>query len=228
MSDHPFHPPIDLRDLPEPGEQVQARLIELRAGQHQEQLEQLVGDCFEIPAARLFTQYPELREVTYRAVAEEIVNPTTTLTGNETFEAAMDILEAGYLRPGHPWTTLDQEHQGQQARAIARALTERATAEPARSEGTQPVTVYSAPHCQQCAATERSLTKAGVPFVKIDLAELDDAARARVVEGHSTAPVVHAPDVGVWSGHRPTQLEKVATQHAASVPDTGRGLAGPA
>ncbi|RMI13248.1 glutaredoxin family protein [Cellulomonas triticagri] len=88
------------------------------------------------------------------------------------------------------------------------------------------VRVYSAPHCPQCAATVRTLTKAGVPFDKIDLGDLDDGERARVTAGHTTAPVVVAPGVGTWSGHRPTRLEALTAQHATK-PSAG-GPGGPA
>lgn len=362
MTENPFKPTIVPTMPDEPSPEVRARLEELRAGRHVDDVTDLIETMFEIPAEEFFSRHSEAREVAYRAVAEQIANPTTTLRESNDFETAMDVLEAGYLRPGHPSTTPDEEQAGVQARAIAEDLTHQAmapqtdaaptppeverdvvgTQPPARGErpaacggehelakrtvrgvtlqvkcdgslnvfdgrrderwatepaglrqfapvpeirvtvpsdrvdsqaasraaqtylsalgaedfpamadrarlaagdGPEPqpepdveakpeaetVKVYSSPHCQQCAATERSLKKAGVRFVKIDLGDLDGDQRAEVVAGHTQAPVVHAPDGQVWSGFRP---DRIAGLTAGVVPtpqvEPGPGPVGPA
>lgn len=87
------------------------------------------------------------------------------------------------------------------------------------------VKVFCAPQCLACDATVRSLTKAGVDFERIELESLDPQERAEVVAGHLQAPVVQAPGVGTWDGHRPTQIERlIATR---SGPETDLEPGGP-
>ncbi len=111
---------------------------------------------------------------------------------------------------------------GEQTPALAPPAA--AVPEPPAVPQTPKVTVYSAPGCQPCAATKRSLDKAGIPYEEIELAGLDEEERARVVEGHTSAPIVRAPGIGTWSGHRPSQIEQVIVQQAAA---TTAGRTGP-
>ncbi|WP_263120718.1 glutaredoxin family protein [Cellulomonas sp. RIT-PI-Y] len=105
---------------------------------------------------------------------------------------------------------------------------DRTDAQSSTPDRPEPVTVFSSPHCQACAATKRSLDKAGVPFEAVDLGDLDPAEREQVVAGHTTAPIVHAPGIGTWSGHRPTQLDALIAQRRAASAPGAPGLAGPA
>lgn len=73
------------------------------------------------------------------------------------------------------------------------------------------ITVYSKPNCQQCNATQRSLTRSDVPYV---LSPIDDDALALVERMGlgMTAPVVvvSRPDTGeiidAWTGYNPGKL----------------------
>lgn len=82
-----------------------------------------------------------------------------------------------------------------------------------------PVIVYGNEHCPGCRATERALTRSGITYVKVDLADLDPEEYARVTDGHLQAPVVVAPTGQAWSGHRPTLLE-----HLRAPESTGPAL----
>lgn len=70
----------------------------------------------------------------------------------------------------------------------------------------QPAVVYGKDHCPACTATERELNKVGVPYVKVNLADLDPQEYARVTAGHLQAPVVVPPAGEPWSGYRPTLI----------------------
>lgn len=76
------------------------------------------------------------------------------------------------------------------------------------------MTVYSKPACVQCKATERALTKLGVPFNKIDITQ-DPQAREYVLSlGYLQAPVVTTVDGEHWSGFRDDRLKIAATRLA--------------
>lgn len=283
-----------------PAPHVAAALAEVRTGAHVQQVNELVGAMFQVPTETFFDQHPQARELVYRAVAEEV---TAAETGSDHFEAAMDVLEAGFLRAGRSWSSPADAARVTQARRIASDLTaaaaqvpvaERGPVEPdvararrperrrteaelelgylmdeyreaatrdldaldaetqdpwdlpnpyspdagtvfdpevdagdyLRDETDQPsvaaqpddaevVKVFCAPHCPACDATVRSLTKAGVQFEKIELESLDPQERADVVAGHQQAPVVQAPGVGTWDGHRPTQIERLVATRSA-------------
>ncbi len=75
------------------------------------------------------------------------------------------------------------------------------------------VTVYSTPDCVQCRLTVVALTKAGIDFTVVDLAQ-DATARRYVTHelGHTTAPVVVVdgePPVH-WSGFRRERIAALA------------------
>mgnify|MGYP000835500042 CR=1 FL=1 len=69
------------------------------------------------------------------------------------------------------------------------------------------VTVFTKPHCPQCDATKRQLTKLGVPFETVDLTQNPST-------GFQQAPVVITPD-NSWTGYRPDLIREVAQQVAA-------------
>lgn len=76
------------------------------------------------------------------------------------------------------------------------------------------VTVYSTgPACMRCRLTEQALSKAGIPYEVVDIAE-DDAAREWITAdlGYSEAPVVVVNDgtgQDHWSGFRPDHIARL-------------------
>ena len=77
------------------------------------------------------------------------------------------------------------------------------------------VTVFAKPHCPQCEATKRQLTKQGIEFNVVDLTA-DASALAKVQEaGFKQAPVVFTDDAS-WSGFRPDLIKQLA-QHTVLV-----------
>lgn len=76
------------------------------------------------------------------------------------------------------------------------------------------ITVYTKPGCIQCSATERALTKNGVPYIIRDVT-VDAAARDTVLAlGYTAAPVVVTADGDHWAGFRPDRIKALA-KHAA-------------
>ena len=66
------------------------------------------------------------------------------------------------------------------------------------------VTVFTKPHCPQCDATKRQLTKLGVPFETVDLTQNPSTLEQLQAAGFQQAPVV-----------RPDLIREVAQQVAA-------------
>lgn len=64
------------------------------------------------------------------------------------------------------------------------------------------------PSCVQCTATTRKLKALGVDFFETDLDETN-LQRAKDL-GHTSAPVVIAPNGEHWSGFDPGRLEQLA------------------
>ena len=56
------------------------------------------------------------------------------------------------------------------------------------------VTVFTKPHCPQCDATKRQLTKLGVPFETVDLTQNPSTLEQLQPAGFQLAPVVITPD----------------------------------
>lgn len=72
------------------------------------------------------------------------------------------------------------------------------------------VTVYTKPACPSCDMTKRRLSRAGVVFTEVDVAE-DDAARDFITKElhYQAAPVVYVSDGDTaehWSGCRPNLI----------------------
>ncbi|MEE1619725.1 glutaredoxin-like protein NrdH [Brachybacterium sp. J153] len=74
------------------------------------------------------------------------------------------------------------------------------------------VTVYSKPLCVQCDATKRALTKAGIAYTVVDIAEDAEALATIKALGYVQAPVVITSE-DHWSGFRPDRIKALA--HAA-------------
>ena len=62
------------------------------------------------------------------------------------------------------------------------------------------VTVFTKPHCPQCDATKRQLTKLGVPFETVDLTQNPSTLEQLQAAGLQQAPVVITPKTphGSW------------------------------
>ena len=76
------------------------------------------------------------------------------------------------------------------------------------------VTVFTKPHCPQCDATKRQLTKLGVPFETAHTLDRDPRLEQLQAAGFQQAPVVITPD-NSWTGYRPDLIREVAQQVAA-------------
>lgn len=72
------------------------------------------------------------------------------------------------------------------------------------------VTVYTKPDCQQCVATKRALTDAGIPFETDDITKPENLTAALAL-GYTSAPVVIAGDQG-WAGFRPDLITELANR----------------
>lgn len=70
---------------------------------------------------------------------------------------------------------------------------------------TEPVTVYTQPHCMPCTATKSQLDRRGIPYQAIDITTDPDAATYVRSLGHQQSPVVVAGDTH-WSGYRPDRI----------------------
>lgn len=77
-----------------------------------------------------------------------------------------------------------------------------------------PITVYSKPRCQQCAATKRKLDAFGVAYTPVDITK--DVASLHYIKGlgYQQAPVVVVRDgngamIDHWSGFRPDRIKAV-------------------
>ena len=81
------------------------------------------------------------------------------------------------------------------------------------------VTIYTTgPSCMRCTMTKKSLDKAGVPFVEIDVRD-NPNAREYITEdlGYSEAPVCIVEDGSGqdhWSGFRPEHIKRIAAANA--------------
>lgn len=79
---------------------------------------------------------------------------------------------------------------------------------------TNTITVYTKPACVQCEATERALTKHGIPFRVVDLT-IDTEAREFVLSlGYASAPVVVTSTGEHWSGFRPDRVKAAGSRVA--------------
>ncbi len=70
------------------------------------------------------------------------------------------------------------------------------------------VTVFTKYRCPQCEATKRQLTKQGVDFEVVDLADNPSTLEQLQQAGFRQAPVVITPDAS-WSGYRPDLIKEL-------------------
>lgn len=75
------------------------------------------------------------------------------------------------------------------------------------------ITVYSKPRCVQCDATKRALTKRGISFDEVSIADDPQALDQLKDMGFRQAPVVLAGDDS-WSGFRPDKIKALETELA--------------
>ncbi len=62
------------------------------------------------------------------------------------------------------------------------------------------VTVITAPNCQPCRISKEVLKSRGIDFVERNVAEDPEALELAKSLGHSSSPVIIAPDGSHWSG----------------------------
>ncbi|MCI1220049.1 MAG: glutaredoxin-like protein NrdH [Bifidobacterium sp.] len=77
------------------------------------------------------------------------------------------------------------------------------------------VTVFTKYRCPQCEATKRQLTKQGIAFEVVDLAENPSTLEQLQQAGFRQAPIVITPDAS-WSGYRPDLIKQLATQEVTA------------
>lgn len=75
------------------------------------------------------------------------------------------------------------------------------------------ITVYTTgPSCARCTLTKNVLKSKGIAFVEVNIRD-DEGARSYVVDdlGYTEAPVVVVTDEDHWSGFRPDQIDRIAS-----------------
>lgn len=78
------------------------------------------------------------------------------------------------------------------------------------------VVVYSKPSCTQCNATYRRLTRAGVPFEKVDLTENESLLEEFKAKGYASAPVTVFGEHTV-AGYDPDGLDDLIAGYFGSM-----------
>lgn len=71
------------------------------------------------------------------------------------------------------------------------------------------ITVYTKPHCQQCRATQRKLTKLGLNYTEVDISapENKEIYDTFISRGFKQAPIVEIPEKNLaFSGYHPEIL----------------------
>lgn len=105
-------------ELTPPSDQVRAVMDRIARGEHQAQVDALVGDMLDRSPGELFEAHPAAREVVSRAVAETIVDPQSASA-----DAALDLMEGRYLRgygmTEHPYDSHERRAATDQAMRAA-------------------------------------------------------------------------------------------------------------
>lgn len=70
------------------------------------------------------------------------------------------------------------------------------------------VVVYSLPNCVQCETTKKVLTRKGIEYQEINLAENEEAMQHVRDLGYTSAPVVEVGNTH-WSGFRNEMLNSI-------------------
>ena len=76
------------------------------------------------------------------------------------------------------------------------------------------VTVFTKPHCPQCDATKRQLTKQGVIFETVNLEQNPETLAQLQQAGFQQAPVRDHPPIASWTGYRPDLIRELAKKLA--------------
>lgn len=91
------------------------------------------------------------------------------------------------------------------------------------------VTVYTAgPSCMGCTQTKRHLTRRGIPFTEVAIADDDKILDAAAELGLTTAPIVCASinsEEQMWDGYRPDRIDKIAEALSDACPLCSRAVA---
>lgn len=64
----------------------------------------------------------------------------------------------------------------------------------------KPLTVYTKPGCQYCAAAKQYLNEHGIEYVEIDITIQEDKIEWLREKGHKTLPVIYACDEPLVNG----------------------------
>ncbi len=73
------------------------------------------------------------------------------------------------------------------------------------------ITVYTKPSCVQCTATYRALDSLGLEYEVLDIETSPRALWLVRQFGYDQAPLVETPYGDHWSGFRPDEIDKLAT-----------------
>lgn len=71
------------------------------------------------------------------------------------------------------------------------------------------VVVLTKPGCQQCRATERRLSRAGISYTAIDISDKPELITSLKNSGFLALPVVKQQDGKFFSGYRPDLVKKI-------------------
>ncbi|WP_422117816.1 glutaredoxin domain-containing protein [Brachybacterium sp. UNK5269] len=116
-------------------------------------------------------------------------------------QALSEAVETMRPEQAHPGVTAAQESVQQASERVA------AVAETVTKVDVE-VTLYSTPDCMGCAATKRTLDKAGVEYEEINLAEHPDLVQQFKRQGLAQAPIVETKDGERWAGFNPQKMRE--------------------
>lgn len=136
---------------------------------------------------------------------------------SENSEAAQDYLMTANKRLNVVVELLRPDQAREDVLAVQESVqqaTEKvaAVAETATKVDTE-VTLYTTPECVGCAATKRTLDKAGVEYEEVPLQEHPDLVQQFKRQGLAQAPIVETKDGERWSGFNPKKLREHGLDH---------------
>lgn len=125
------------------------------------------------------------------------------MTANTRLNQVVELLRPDQVREH----VLAAQESVQQATEKVAAVTETAT------KVDTEVTLYTTPDCVGCAATKRTLDKAGVEYEEVPLQEHPDLVQQFKRQGLAQAPIVETKDGERWSGFNPKKLREHGLDH---------------
>ncbi|MGP4978481.1 glutaredoxin domain-containing protein [Brachybacterium tyrofermentans] len=125
------------------------------------------------------------------------------MTANKRLNVVVELLRPDQARED----VLAVQESVQQASEKVAAVAETAT------KVDTEVTLYTTPECVGCAATKRTLDKAGVEYEEVPLQEHPDLVQQFKRQGLAQAPIVETKDGERWSGFNPKKLREHGLDH---------------